>query len=161
MGLPAEAEDAVLQALQLGPILPALETFTLRCGRHRLEPGPDQGVLGVGMSEIGHQVLDDRQVQQRIDLYIAPDGVDRLGAGERVGPVDIHGAGAADALAAGAAERQRRVDLVQCAGSHRPRGSSGKIEAPRSGDRTGLSRCQDRVRKVKPRSVWCPRSWTR
>src|SRR5208337_2443993 len=42
----------------------------------------------------------------------APDVADRLGAGEGVGPVDIHGAGAADALAAGAAERQRRVDLV-------------------------------------------------
>jgi hypothetical protein len=35
-----------------------------------------------------------------------------LGAGERVGAVDVHRAGAADAFAAGAAEGQRRVDLV-------------------------------------------------
>src|SRR5450759_640702 len=49
-GRTAEAEDAVLQALQLGPILPALETFTLRCGRHALEPGLDRRVLGVGLS---------------------------------------------------------------------------------------------------------------
>ena len=35
-----------------------------------------------------------------------------LGAGERVGAVDIHGAGAANAFAAGAAESQRAVDVV-------------------------------------------------
>jgi hypothetical protein len=38
--------------------------------------------------------------------------LDRLQARERVGAVDVHGAGAADALAAGAPERQRRVGLV-------------------------------------------------
>src|SRR4029078_8996702 len=40
------------------------------------------------------------------------DLVHALGAGERIGAVDVHGAGAADALAAGAAERQGRIDLV-------------------------------------------------
>jgi hypothetical protein len=50
--------------------------------------------------------------------------VDRLGAGQRVGAVDVHRAGAADAFAAGPAERQRRVDLVldldQRVENHRP-----------------------------------------
>jgi len=51
-------------------------------------------------------------VRQRIDFDGVLDLVHALGAGERVGAVDVHGAGAADALAAGAAERQGRVDLV-------------------------------------------------
>jgi hypothetical protein len=50
-----------------------------------------------------------------------------LGAGERVGAVDVHRAGAADALAAGAAEGQRRIDLVldldQRVEHHRPAAS--------------------------------------
>ena len=52
--------------------------------------------------------------------------VDRLEAGERVAAVDVHRAGAADALAAGAAEGQRRIDLVldldQRVQDHRPAG---------------------------------------
>jgi hypothetical protein len=47
-------------------------------------------------------------------------------AGQRVDAVDVHRARTADALAAGAAERQRRVDLVldldQCVENHRTAG---------------------------------------
>src|SRR5262249_5477638 len=46
------------------------------------------------------------------DLHRALDVRHRLGAGERIGGVDIHGAGPAHALAAGAAEGQGRVDVV-------------------------------------------------
>ena len=60
----------------------------------------------------GDQVLDHRQMRQRIDLHRRRHFVDRARAGERVQPVDIHRAGAAYALAAGAAEGERRVDLV-------------------------------------------------
>src|SRR5271166_2362769 len=38
--------------------------------------------------------------------------LDRLQTGERITTIDVHGAGAADALTAGATEGQRRVDLV-------------------------------------------------
>src|SRR3546814_6165070 len=50
--------------------------------------------------------------------------LDRADAGQRVGAVDVHRARTADALAAGAAERQRGVDLVldldQRVQDHRP-----------------------------------------
>ena len=51
-------------------------------------------------------------MRQRINPHIALDVVDRLDAGKCVGAVDIHRAGAAHALTAGAAEGQRRVGLV-------------------------------------------------
>ena len=50
-------------------------------------------------------------MRQRIDFHRAGNVVATLGAGERVRAVDVHGAGAANALAAGTAQRQRRVDL--------------------------------------------------
>ena len=78
------------------------------------------------MGEVGHQVLHHRHMRQRVDRDVALHLVDRLEAGQRVGAVDVHGAGAADALAAGAAEGQRRVDLVldldQRVENHRPAG---------------------------------------
>src|SRR5690606_14272361 len=50
--------------------------------------------------------------------------LDRAGAGQGVGAVDVHRARAADALAAGTAEGQGRVDLVldldQRVQDHRP-----------------------------------------
>ena len=50
-------------------------------------------------------------MRQRIDGDRRRDVVDAARAGERVEPVDVHRAGAADAFAAGAAESQRRIDL--------------------------------------------------
>src|ERR1700691_134784 len=50
--------------------------------------------------------------------------IGRHGAGQRIGTVDVHGAGATHALAAGAAKGQRRVDVVldpdQRVENHRP-----------------------------------------
>ena len=80
--------------------------------RYRLQPGFDRAVLGVEVRQIRHEVLDDRHVRQRVDLHRALDLVQTLGAGERVGAVDVHRAGTANAFATGAAQRQRRVDLV-------------------------------------------------
>ncbi len=76
------------------------------------------------MGQIGHEILDHRHMRQRIDLHIAFAVLYRLRAGECVVAIDIHRAGAADALATGAAEGQGRVDLVldldQCVEHHRP-----------------------------------------
>ena len=52
----------------------------------------DQRVLREKVGHIRHQVLDHRHVGQGIDLHVAPDLVQRLGAGQRVGAVDVHGA---------------------------------------------------------------------
>ena len=50
-------------------------------------------------------------MRQRVDLHLSGVG-DLAKAGERVGAVDVHRARAADALAARAAEGERRVHLV-------------------------------------------------
>ena len=75
----------------------------------------------------GHQILHHRHVRQRVDLHrLDFTSAIGLSAGERVGAVDVHGTTAADALAAGAAEGQRGVDLVldldQRVQNHRPAG---------------------------------------
>src|SRR5690606_34397020 len=58
-------------------------------------------------------VLDHAHVRQRVDRHhVLPAVLDRARAGQGVGPVDVHRARTADALAAGTAEGQRGVDLV-------------------------------------------------
>ena len=90
----------------------ALAPFLFRRRRCGFQPGLDEGVLRVEMREVGDQILDHRHMRQRIDFHIALAVIDILGAGERIETVDIHGAGAANPLAAGAAEGQRLIDLV-------------------------------------------------
>ena len=77
------------------------------------------------MGQVRHQVLDHFHVRQRVDRHLALAAViDGLGAGQRVGAVDVHRARTADALAAGPAEGQGRVDLIldldQRVQDHRP-----------------------------------------
>ena len=48
-------------------------------------------------------------MRQRIDADLSLALVDRLGASQRVGTIDIHGAGATNTLAARAPEGERRV----------------------------------------------------
>ena len=67
----------------------------------------------------------DTPENPRVDTYFV-DLVHALDAGERVHPVDVHGTGPADPLAARPPERQRRIDLVldldQRIQNHRPAG---------------------------------------
>jgi len=93
----------------------------------------DRLVLLVELGEIGHQVLDDEGVRERVDLHVGGvlggDAACQLSASvphvflprirqphtqasEGVGAVDVHGAAAADALSAAAAEGEGRVELV-------------------------------------------------
>ena len=95
----------------MGAILRRLPPFLFRRRRRRLQPGLDRGVLRVKIGKVRDEVLDDLEMRQRIDLHRAFDLVHAARAGERVDAVDVHRAGAADALAAGAPERQRRIDL--------------------------------------------------
>src|SRR5580692_4226677 len=109
-GRAAGAENTFVEAVELFAILVALPPFLLRRRRCGLQPRFDRGILGVEIGQVRHQVLDDRLMRQRIDLDRAVlHVVHRLGAGQRVLAVDIQGAGAADALAAGTAEGQRRI----------------------------------------------------
>ena len=80
--------------------------------RARLQPGLDRRVLCVEVRQVGHEVLHDRHVRQRIDLYVAFDFIVGPRTGKRVAAINIHGAGATDAFPAGAPERQCRINLI-------------------------------------------------
>ncbi len=70
-------------------------------------------MLGIEAGQVRDQVFHHRlrgQGRNRDDA--ARQFVEALGAGNRVLAGNIHGAGAADAFTAGAAECQRRVDIV-------------------------------------------------
>src|SRR6478672_1004221 len=112
-GRAAGAQDALVEPVELFAVLVVLLPFLLRRRRGGLQPRLDRGILRVEIGEVRHEVLDHRLMRQRIDLHRAIlHVVHRPGAGQRVLAVDVHGAGAADALAAGAAEGQRRIDIV-------------------------------------------------
>src|SRR3954471_19254536 len=124
-GRAAGAQDALVETVEALALLRTLLPLRLRRRSLRLQPGLDRGVLGEEARQVRHQVLDHRHMRQGIDL----DGlglavVDAHRTGERVLAHDVHGTGAADALAAGAPEHQRRVDRVldpdQGVEDHRP-----------------------------------------
>ena len=113
-GRAAGAQDALVQAVELLAVLRRLQALAWPgCRALRAQPRLDRGVLRVEMRQVRHQVLDHRHVRQRVDSDLALATVlDGRGAGQRVGTVDVHRAAAADALAAGTAKGQRRIDLV-------------------------------------------------
>jgi hypothetical protein len=106
------AHDALVETVELGAVGFRLAPFLLRLGRLGFQVGLHVGVLRVEIREIRHEVFDDGLVRQRRDRDVAGKFVPALGAGDGVAAADIHGAGTANAFAAGAAEGERRVDLV-------------------------------------------------
>mmetsp|Transcript_15215 Transcript_15215/g.41587 ORF Transcript_15215/g.41587 Transcript_15215/m.41587 type:complete len:308 (-) Transcript_15215:66-989(-) len=113
-GHAAGAQDALVHAVQLGAVVLALVVLRvpLLLDVLALEPRLDGLVLVVEVGEVGDEVLDDVGVGQRLDLDGRSVRLDVEEAREAVLAVDVHGAGPADALAAGAAEGERGVDLV-------------------------------------------------
>src|SRR5215469_12307801 len=69
-------------------------------------------MLRIEIRQIWNEILHHRHGRQRIDAHRARDVGDGFGAGERVAAGNVHGAGAADAFTARAAESERRIDLV-------------------------------------------------
>jgi len=113
----AEAENTsggavAVRSVQFIRVLLRLQALAVGRGRVGLQPRLDGRVLGVNMVQVGHEVLYDRHMRQRRDLYVPLAVVNRLRTGQRVAAVDIHGAGAADPLPAGAAQGEGRVDFV-------------------------------------------------
>jgi hypothetical protein len=119
-----ETQDALVEPVQFLAFGRRLQPLAVWRVRVRLEPGLDRGQLRVGVVQVRNQILDDVQMRQRIDFDGSLDLVDVLGTGQRVGAVDIHRTGTAYALAAGAPEGERRIDLVldlvQRVQDHRP-----------------------------------------
>ena len=116
----ARAEDALVHTVELGPILPALEVFGLPLGLALgvLQPRLDGAVLLVEVAHVRNKVLDNIHVREGVDFrglagrVAGSLGLDVAQTGQGVGAVDVHGARAADALPAGAAEGEGRILLV-------------------------------------------------
>ena len=107
-----KAQDAFPQTVQFYPVLRTLQALALGRRGVDLQPGLDGGVLGIGLIEVGHQILHHRHMGQRIDLHLLLHFADVFGAGQRVCAVDVHGARAANTLAAGTPEGQGRIDII-------------------------------------------------
>mmetsp|Transcript_75339 Transcript_75339/g.207855 ORF Transcript_75339/g.207855 Transcript_75339/m.207855 type:complete len:321 (+) Transcript_75339:139-1101(+) len=113
-GHAAGAEDALVHAVQLGAVVPALVVLPvpLLLDVLPLQPGLNGLVLVVEVGEVGHQVLNDVRVRQRLDLDGLVARLDVQEAREAVLAIDVHGARPAEAFAARAPEGECRVDLV-------------------------------------------------
>ena len=64
------------------------------------------------MRQVGNEILDDSHIGERIDRCRRANLGNKSRAGQPVGAVHVHGAGAADAFPARAAECKRRIHLV-------------------------------------------------
>lgn len=122
----ARAENALVQAINVTALLRALlELVALRRWRRRLKPRLHTLVLLVEKRQVRHKVLDDVHVRKRVDLRVRRLAVNAAKASQSVLAVNVHGATAANALTARAAERERRVflilDLKQRIKNHRAR----------------------------------------
>ena len=94
-------------------ILFALQAFLVRWWWSAgLQPRLDRGVLRVEIRKIGHKVLDDRHVRQRINPDVTPDTIDRARTRQRIAAINIHCARTANALTAGTTKRQCWIDFV-------------------------------------------------
>ena len=91
----AGAQNALVHAIQLLAVHLALQVLSMVQVMTALllesQPGLDGGVLGVEVAHVGHEVLDDVHVGQRIDL----DGgrgllVDEAQTCQGVAAVDVH-----------------------------------------------------------------------
>src|SRR5882724_6177032 len=124
-GRAAEAQDALPLPIEFGTIFGRLAALAVRRRLVRLQPRLDQLVLRKQSGQIGDKVFQDRQVRQwRDSAGSLLQAVNRRETSEVVGAIDVHGARTTDAFAAGAPERQRRIDLVvdldQGVEDHRP-----------------------------------------
>lgn len=122
------------------------------CVRRRggaLEVGLDRAVLLVEERHVGHEVLDDVHVGERVDARLL-GGVcgDAAQAGQGVDAVDVHGAASADALATTPPEGEGGVDLVLDADERVQHHGAGLVEVERVRLHLGLRRRLVRVPSV-------------
>lgn len=98
----AGAQDALVHAVQFGPVLSSLEVFGLAFLLFfpGLQPGFNGTVLFVEVAHVRDQILHNVHVWQRINFGgLAGIVVDITQTGQSVGSVNVHGTGSADSLA--------------------------------------------------------------
>jgi len=108
----AGAENALVETIQLLAILNRLQVLALGLGGLLLQEGLNRLVLGVELGQIGNKILDNVGVGQGINLGGLAINLNLANTGEGVGTANVHGAGTANTLTAGATEGEGGVDLV-------------------------------------------------
>lgn len=110
----ARAQHALIEPVYQLSILLALVVFLLPLLLRRLplEIWVDQLVVGVEVSHIDDQVLDDEHASQGRNHALLVILGNVCDAGKMVPAVAVHGAGSADALPARSSEGECGVDLV-------------------------------------------------
>mmetsp|Transcript_1446 Transcript_1446/g.2907 ORF Transcript_1446/g.2907 Transcript_1446/m.2907 type:complete len:247 (-) Transcript_1446:109-849(-) len=108
----ARAQNALIHAIDEQALLLGLGVLLALgvCGAN--EPGLDRFVLCVEVGHVHDQVLHHIHVRQGSDGDLGRVLVHLAEAGKGVASVDVHSAGAADTLAAGATQREGGVHLV-------------------------------------------------
>jgi hypothetical protein len=110
----ARTQDTFVHAIELGSVLARLQPFSLVFGlvRGRLQPWFNGSVLFVEVGHIGDQVFNDIHVREGVNFGGGSAGINVRQTGQGVGAVDIHGAGPANAFAAGPAKGERGVLFI-------------------------------------------------
>src|SRR6185437_6645009 len=111
-GRAAEAQDALVVPIELLAILDRLNPFALGRWRWCFQPRLDGSVLRQHVGEVGHEILDHVEVRKWIDRGATVGLLDKTRTREPVRTVDGHCARPTYPLAAGAAERQRGINLA-------------------------------------------------
>jgi hypothetical protein len=112
----ARAQDALVHAVELGPILARLQELGLvgLLWLGGLQPRLNAAVLLVEVAHVRDQVLDHVHVRERVNLA-GLGGILLVNVGQArqsVGPIDVHGTRAANPLPTRTPKREGRVLLV-------------------------------------------------
>ena len=95
-GSAAEAEDALVVAVELTAFLRGLQPFLLGLRCLGMKPRLDRCILRKDVRQVGNEVLDDPHIGERIDCCLRAHVGNKPRASQPVGAVHVHGAGTAD-----------------------------------------------------------------
>lgn len=108
-------KNTLVHAIQFGAILLCLQVFglTFGFGMFGLQPRLDRTILFVEISHVGNQIFNNVHVRKRVNLDGLLGVIINVGkTGQGVGPVNVHGAGSTDSLAARSAKCQGRILFI-------------------------------------------------
>merc|ERR1719180_465187 len=113
-GRAARAQDALIQAVKLCPVINRLKVLLGNFTLHllSLKPGLDASVLLVEVVHVRHQVLHHIHVGQGVDLCCLVVCIDLRKAGKGVHSTNVHCTGATDALPTAPPESEAGVHLI-------------------------------------------------
>ena len=112
-GSATEAQDTFPESIKFFAFLRTLQTFLGRRGRiSGLQPGLNGSVLSRGEAEVRHQIFNDIEMGEGGDGHLALTLLNRCNASQRIGAVNIHGAGSTNPFPARPTEGEGGIDFI-------------------------------------------------